>query len=85
MSVDPSCPGSIVDIIPDLDEVKRVEAELATSVKEEGILIEEFKELVVKVENSLEISDEMDHILFAHLTAEESRSLPEKNLVPVKE
>jgi septal ring factor EnvC (AmiA/AmiB activator) len=68
-----------------LEEVKRIEAELESSIKEEGLLIKEFKVLVGKVEFSLEISDEMDHILFTHLTAEESRSLPQKNLVPVKE
>ena len=68
-----------------LDEVKRIEAELESSIKEEGLLIKEFKVLVGKVESSLEISDEMDHILFAHLTAAESRSLPRKNLVPAQE
>ena len=68
-----------------LDEVKRIEAELESSIKEEGLLIKEFKVLVGKVENSLEISDEMDHILFTHLTAAESRSLPRKNLVPAQE
>lgn len=68
-----------------LDEVKRIEAELESSVKEEGLLVKEFKVLVGKVESSLEISDEMDHILFSHLTAEESRSLHRKNLVPAQE
>ena len=68
-----------------LDEVKRIEAELESSIKEEGLLIKEFKVLVGKVESSLEISDEMDHILFTHLTAAESRSLPQKNLVPAQE
>ena len=68
-----------------LDEVKRIEAELESSVKEEGMLIKEFKVLVGKVESSLEISDEMDHILFAHLTAEESRIPPRNNLVPAQE
>jgi chromosome segregation ATPase len=68
-----------------LDEVKRIEAELESSIKEEGLLIKEFKVLVGKVESSLEISDEMDHILFTHLTAAESRSLPRKNLVPAQE
>jgi chromosome segregation ATPase len=68
-----------------LDEVSRIEAELESSVKEEGLLIKEFKVLVSKVESSLKISDEMDHILFTHLTAEESRSLPLKNLVPTQE
>jgi chromosome segregation ATPase len=55
-----------------LDEVKRIEAELESSIKEEGLLIKEFKVLVGKVESSLKISDEMDHILFTHLTAAES-------------
>ncbi len=68
-----------------LEEVKRIEAELETSVKEEGLLITEFKKLVGKVESSLEISDEIDHILFAYLTAAESRNLPVKNPVPVQE
>ena len=68
-----------------LEEVKRIEAELESSIIEEGLLIKEFKVLVGKVESSLEISDEMDHILFAHLTAEESRSFPQKNLVPAQE
>jgi chromosome segregation ATPase len=68
-----------------LDEVKRIEAELESSVKEEGLLIKEFKELVGKVESSLEISDEMDHILFTHLTAAESRGLPGRNPAPVPE
>lgn len=68
-----------------LEEVKRIEAELAASVKEEDLLIKEFKELVGKVESSLEISDELDSILFACLTAAESRNLPEENPVPVRE
>jgi chromosome segregation ATPase len=68
-----------------LDEVKYIESELESSIKEEGLLIKEFKVLVGKVESSLEISDEMDHILFTHLTAAESRSLLQKNLVQVQE
>jgi septal ring factor EnvC (AmiA/AmiB activator) len=68
-----------------LEEVKRIEAELESSMIEEGLLIKEFKVLVGKVEFSLQISDEMDHILFTHLTAEESRSLTQKNLVPAQE
>ena len=68
-----------------LDEVKRVESELATSVKEEGILIKEFQELVGKIESSLEISDELDSILFACLTAAESRNLSQENPVSLQE
>jgi L-cysteine desulfidase len=68
-----------------LDEVKGIESELESSIKEEGLLIKEFKVLIGKVESSLEIRGEMNHILFAHLTAAESRSLPLKKLVPVQE
>lgn len=68
-----------------LDEVTRIEAELESSVKEEGLLIKEFKVLVGKVESSLEISDEIDHILFTYLTAAESRNLPRNTPVPVQE
>lgn len=67
-----------------LEEVKRIEAELETSVKEEGLLIKEFKVLVGKVESSLEINDELDHILFACLTAAESRNLPVITPVPIQ-
>ncbi len=68
-----------------LDEVKRIEAELESSVKEEDQLIKEFNVLTEKVESSLEISDEVDHILFTYLTAAESRSLPRKSQVPAQE
>ncbi|MEK9629006.1 MAG: hypothetical protein VW455_08290 [Nitrospinota bacterium] len=68
-----------------LEEVKRVEAELETSVREEGLLIKELKLLVGKSESSLEIDGEIDHILFACLTAAESRNLSAKNPVPVEE
>ena len=68
-----------------LDEVKRIESELATSVKEEGVLIKQFKELVGKIESSLEISDELDSILFACLTAAESRNLSKENPVSLQE
>ena len=68
-----------------LEEVKRIESELVTSVKEEGFLIKEFKELVGKIESSLEISDELDSILFACLTAAESRNLAQENPVSLQE
>lgn len=68
-----------------LDDVKHIEADLESSIKEEGLLIKEFKVLVGKVESSLEISDEMDRILFPHPTAVESRCLPRKNLVSAQE
>ncbi len=68
-----------------LDEVKRIESELETSIREEGLLIKEFKGLVGKVESSLEINDETDHLLFTYLTAAESRSLPPKSPVSAQE
>ena len=68
-----------------LDEVKRIESELTISVKEEGVLIKEFKELVGKIESSLEISDELDSTLFACLTAAESRNMSQENTVPAQE
>tara|TARA_B100000686_G_scaffold294167_1_gene324191 strand:+ start:57 stop:845 length:789 start_codon:yes stop_codon:yes gene_type:complete len=68
-----------------LDEVKRIESELATSVKEEGVLIKEFKEIVGEIESNLEISGELDAILFACLTAAESRNLSQENPVSLQE
>jgi hypothetical protein len=56
-----------------LDDVKRVEMELESSSNEEMLLINEFKRLVNGAEKTLEISDEIDHILFTYLTAAESK------------
>ena len=64
-----------------LDDVKRVEMELESSRNEEKLLINEFKRLVNGAEKTLEISDEIDHILFTYLTAAESRDIPSKNQV----
>ena len=68
-----------------LDEVKRIESELAISVKEEGVLIKEFKVLVGRIERMLEINDEIESILFACLTAAESRSLSQEDPVSLQE
>jgi len=68
-----------------LDEVKRIESELAISVKEEGALIKEFKVLVGRIERMLEVNDELESILFACLTAAESRSLSQENPVSLQE
>ena len=68
-----------------LDEVKRIESELAISVKEEGVLIKEFKVLVGRIERMLEINDELESILFACLTAAESRNLSQENSVSLQE
>ena len=68
-----------------LDEVKRIESELTISVKEEGVLIKEFKVLVGRVERILQINDELESILFACLTASESRNLSQENPVSLQE
>jgi chromosome segregation ATPase len=65
-----------------LEEVKRVEMELETSNNEEKLLINEFTRLVNGAEKTLEISDEIDHILFTYLTAAESRGITSKDQVP---
>ncbi|SVD42998.1 uncharacterized protein METZ01_LOCUS395852, partial [marine metagenome] len=65
-----------------LEDVKRVEMELESSINEEGLLINEFKRLVNGAERTLEISDEIDHILFTYLTAAESKDIASKNQVP---
>ncbi len=58
-----------------LEEVKKIEMELESSVNEERLLINEFKRLVNGAERTLEISDEIDHILFTYLTAAESKRI----------
>jgi len=65
-----------------LEDVKRVEIELESSINEEGLLINEFKRLVKGAERTLELSDEVDHILFTYLTAAESKDIASKNQVP---
>jgi len=65
-----------------LEDVKKVEMELESSINEEGLLINEFKRLVNGAERTLEISDEIDHILFTYLTAAESKDIASKNQVP---
>jgi chromosome segregation ATPase len=64
-----------------LEDVKRIEMELETSINEERLLINEFKRLVNGSEKTLEISDEIDHILFTYLTAAESKVVGSKNQV----
>ncbi|MBT3921427.1 MAG: hypothetical protein HOF21_02525 [Nitrospina sp.] len=65
-----------------LDDVKRVEMELESSNNEERLLINEFMRLVNGAEKTLEISDEIDHILFTYLTAAESKDIASRNQVP---
>ena len=68
-----------------LEDVKRIEMELESSVDEERLLVNEFNRLVNGAERTLEISDEIDHILFAYLTAAESKDRPSKTLVSAVE
>ncbi len=68
-----------------LEDVKHREKELESSLDEERLLINEFKRLVNDAEKTLEISDEIDHILFTYLTPVESNDNSSKNSVPVTE
>ena len=68
-----------------LEEVKKVETELESSINEEGLLINEFKRLVNGAERTLEISDEIDHILFTYLTVAESKAIASKSQVSAAE
>ncbi|PIP72970.1 MAG: hypothetical protein COW89_03600 [Nitrospinae bacterium CG22_combo_CG10-13_8_21_14_all_47_10] len=68
-----------------LEDVKRIEMELESSVNEERLLINEFKRLVGGAEKTLEISDEIDHILFTYLTAAESKERASSNLIHASE
>jgi chromosome segregation ATPase len=64
-----------------LDDVRRLEIELETSIDEERLLVNEFKRLVNGAERSLEINQEIDHILFTYLTADESKNNSSKTPV----
>ena len=68
-----------------LNEVKRIEGELESSVNEEDQLIKEFKALLEKIETSIEISEEIDHILLSYLTTAEFKNISEDNPVVVQE
>jgi len=68
-----------------LNEVKQIEVELESSVKEEDQLIKEFKVLLEKIETSIEINEEIDHILLTYLTTSETPSISENNSVSVQE
>ncbi len=55
-----------------LNEVGRLESDLETTIHEENNLIEEFVKMVKQVENSLELDESVDHVLFSSLTLAES-------------
>lgn len=60
-------------------EVGRIERELETSLQEEEILLNEFFKLISNVENSVDLSEETDRVLFTSLTASGSGYLPREN------
>ena len=64
-----------------LEDVKHREKELESSLDEERLLINEFNRLVNDAEKTLEISDEIDHILFTYLTPAESNDTTSKKPV----
>jgi chromosome segregation ATPase len=68
-----------------LEDVRRIEIELESSIDEERLLINEFKRLVNGAEKTLEINDEIDHILFTYLTADESKNSSTKTPVSAVE
>ena len=69
-----------------LEDVRRIEKELESSIDEERLLVNEFKRLVNGSEKTLEINDEVDHILFTYLTADESKDImPQKTPVSAVE
>ncbi|MFQ5450126.1 MAG: hypothetical protein ACE5E9_05820 [Nitrospinaceae bacterium] len=51
------------------EEERRVDKELEKSVEEEEILVDEFSKLLGRVENCIQLSDQIDHVLFSSLTA----------------
>ena len=68
-----------------LEDVRRIEKELESSIDEERLIVNEFKRLVKDSEKILEINDEVDHILFTYLTAEESKDRSSKTPVSAVE
>jgi len=66
-----------------LNEVGRLENELEITVLEEKNLIEESVKMIKQVENSLELDEKIDHVLFSSLTlAESAETSPEDETSP---
>lgn len=61
-----------------LNDVVRLESELETTIQDEKDLIEESIKMVKQVENSLELDEKIDHVLFSSLTLAESSDIPSK-------
>ncbi|KMP12487.1 hypothetical protein UR09_01120 [Candidatus Nitromaritima sp. SCGC AAA799-A02] len=60
------------------EELERIESDLETSVKEEEVLTFEYAELINKVESCIEISEDIDRVLFSSLSAaDDSASMDE--------
>ena len=66
-----------------LNEVGRLESELETTIREEKSLIEEFVKMVKQVENSLELDENIDHVLFSSLTLAGSVETPSASGPPL--
>lgn len=62
-----------------LNEVGRLERELETTILEEKNLIEGSAEMVRQVENSLELDEKIDHVLFSSLTLAEPTEASSEN------
>jgi hypothetical protein len=62
-----------------LNEVGRLESELETTVLEEKNLIEQSAKMIKQVENSLELDENTDHVLFSSLSLAESAETPSKS------
>lgn len=59
----------------------RLESELETTILEEKNLIEESTKMIKQVENSLELDESIDHVLFSSLSLSESSEIP-SNIEP---
>ena len=64
-----------------LENVKDIEVELESSVKEEEILIAELKSITEKIDDNMEISGEIEDILSTCLASIESQGSSENNLI----
>ncbi len=64
-----------------LNDVVRLESELETTILEEKNLIEESTKMIKQVENSLELDESIDHVLFSSLSLSESSEIP-SNIEP---
>ncbi len=57
-----------------MNQVKEIEIKLERSLKEEGLLLKEFDNLVKTVDNNVETKEKMHDILFTHLSKSQSKN-----------